>query len=503
VVLNVGLSAPLALLLLGALLWLAGPARQRHSRVWHFAGAACFIWLCRYRIGEPWVFHHDFNGALFTLFARNHLHHGFLLTGGRDLLNGGVSWPEVPLFYLHHPPLISWFLTLPGAVFGVHEAIMRLATALLVAGGLFFLLRQMESRYGMCTGPLPWLAACAMPALSYYARMPGHEPLTIALLFFLLGFVLRPSPWGIGVACVLLVLASWVGLVYAGLFALLTLLRGRRQHATAAWWGAGIGACTLFCFLGWAHEWQVEPLLNQFRLRASTSAVGGTSFTLSSWVVRLGFNVWELAGGPVLLFGGVGVLIMARRHRYMVPELVWLLLAPVIAVSILTNWAYFHEYWACYLAVPMLWAAVPASTALSTPRDRAGKGLLVALVGGTAAHFAIDELEARYRQVDGYVHEWRLGRAVARELGAEEKYFTAGSVPGPVMLYYADRDFLLWPQEQIRRNAAVRAFVQPRGNTPDIPELKSFLAPFHRSASHRRVYVRRKEAAEASQAPSP
>jgi len=136
--------------------------------------------LTRY-IDKPFWGHHDWNSNIWTLTAKNNLNYGIKCTK-----LGQATTPE-PInncsqlgYYMDHPPLITWILTLSYALFGFGEWAGRLPFILLssLSALLIFLIgKQLYNRWVGLVGGMFFMAT---PMFIYFGKAINHEP---AVLF--------------------------------------------------------------------------------------------------------------------------------------------------------------------------------------------------------------------------------------------------------------------------------------------------------------------------------
>src|SRR5437016_6205340 len=125
--------------------------------------------------GSPWLFDvGDWNGALWSVFARNFLRYGYApLKLGQAYFAGPL--PADVTYYTHHSVFITVILTEIYRLFGVHESVARLAASavtVLTAAMTYVLAReQFDSR----TALFATLTIALAPLTLVYGRMYNHE----------------------------------------------------------------------------------------------------------------------------------------------------------------------------------------------------------------------------------------------------------------------------------------------------------------------------------------
>ena len=489
------LLAAYTLLYLAALAWLAWPAARRADGVWHLLGAACLLAIATHRLRDPWWFQHDFNGALAALGARNVVRLGLAYTHGLDLWNGGAAEPLVPRFYAHHPPLSTWLLVPSVWLLGAREWVIRLASLLpmLAAWGLLF--RTLKQR-GVVTGPLGWVLLAAMPAVAFYSRSVGYEPTGMTGCILLTALALHPAPgrWAKPAAFILgafLVLAGWSGMLFAA-FAILVFALGRRWSlALPLAAGSLAGGLLLLTLLGRHYHWDVQPLLDQFGRRSAGSASeAGPISSTASWIKQVvGRHLWTLIGLAPIVLALAGLRFVGRSGW--ARTVVWLLASATALLLILRQWSFVHEYAVCHLALPILLLGLLALLRLSSGPRRRLRLAAAALLLGVGLWSGLAETSLRYRRLVGFEHDRRMGVLAGRLTGPEDVLLLEDEIPSPVFLYYADRDFIIWPHPLLDAGYRPRAYIQmARPPAKDTP-LHAFLESYERDPTARRIWLRK------------
>jgi len=487
---------PFLVLGLAALATAWRPEWTSRRWLWLVVGLASLFSLGAHRLTEPWVSHHDFNGALFSVAARSHLQFGWLVTGGADVWNGGSAIPVALYRYLNHPPLIAWVLALPMSVLGVHEWVARLTVFVPVLAGLVAL--SLRWRPAAEAGPFFWLFAAAMPAFSFYSRMPGHEPLTIALLLPLVILSEREPTRrvtaGIVAIGLLLPLASWAGSVFAWVGVACFWVSRRRKSAGALAAGAAAGCALLLLFLVVACGGEFRALFDQF-LRRSSGVVADSGEVIPSvwvWLAKVLRHGNSVVGWPMAVLALAGGVFSARGELRR--PVAWLAGGGLLLIGVLRQWSFVHDYSMGYLAVPALLAAAPAARALLRLPSRTGRvALALAVVTALALH-AVPELQWRHRRIGSAHHEVKIGGLLQSLTAPTDVVVYAGYPPSPIFLYYADRDFLVWPNPLLAEGRIrPKAFVQVHRAPPENPDFLRWLADYAPVAGVRGVWLRKEE----------
>ena len=462
------------LLWVACVIWLAWPAARRREGGWQVLGACALLAIGCYRLADPWWYQHDFNGALLSISARNFVERGWAVTHGLELWNGGTGVPVVPRFYVNHPPLSSWMLVPGFALFGVQEWVARLSVLLPLVASLLFLFRVLASR-GLALGPVGWTLAAALPGIAFYARSVGYEAVALSLYAALAALMLRPTPRRGDAAAIvalggLLVLSGWSGCLFAGTAGLLLLAQRRWRMLFPLAGGALAGGLIVLALFGRHYQWDFTPLLDQFlRRSAGAESEGGRIASSLDWVGRgIGLHLGALIGVVPLVLAAAGVRSATRLG--LAPLVLWLFGAAVTLCLILRQWAFVHEFSVCHVALPVLLLGMAALHAArpADPTPRPLRGSVVALLLLAALLPGLWQTTVRYRKLIGFQHAQRVGLQVRGMTKPDEVVLLTEKVPSPVFLFYAHRDFIVWPHPSLATAVQPSLYVRlRRGAVPD------------------------------------
>ncbi|MCX7779218.1 MAG: glycosyltransferase family 39 protein [Patescibacteria group bacterium] len=139
-----------------------------------------------YQITEPWIGHHDFNGALWSIIAKNHLNYGYLTTKFAPIINAGPAQPHEFFYYFNHPPLLPILISFSFFLFGEKEWAARIVPiffSMLSILIFYFLVRKI---WGIKIAFISSFFFSFNPMSIYFGRMVNFEPL---LVFFVLLFI--------------------------------------------------------------------------------------------------------------------------------------------------------------------------------------------------------------------------------------------------------------------------------------------------------------------------
>lgn len=135
--------------------------------------------LTRY-INKPFWGHHDWNSNIWTLTAKNNLNYGVFCTKlGQTTSFRPTNNCNQLRYYMNHPPLVSWLLTISYSLFGFSEYAGRLPFILcsIASAILIFLIGQ--KLYNRYVGFFTSLFFMATPMFNYFGKSINHEPLVL------------------------------------------------------------------------------------------------------------------------------------------------------------------------------------------------------------------------------------------------------------------------------------------------------------------------------------
>jgi hypothetical protein len=238
--------------------------------------AALLAGLLAVRIGAPWTFIHDDNGAWTQAVATAHLEAGLARTRGQDFYLRRSDGALVP--YLHHPPLYPLVTAGAYALAGRSDPwVTRLVPALfhlLGFVGLAALARQLfpESRGRRA---IALLLYAVVPMSTFFGKLAFNEPLGLCAVIwatlFLARHRARGSPADLAASAAGWAVAgftSWPAFAILFAFFLLSVaeaLRGTRPGARREAWALGVAGLATFALvlgqLWWAAGGAVPPVL--------------------------------------------------------------------------------------------------------------------------------------------------------------------------------------------------------------------------------------------------
>jgi hypothetical protein len=289
----------------------------------------------------------------------------------------------------------------------------------------------------------------------------------------------------------LLPLASWAGCVFAWLGVVYLWASRNRQSARALAAGAAAGSGLLLLFLTLARGGQFGSLFQQFLGRSWRMVAddGRAIGSLRAWVARLLEHGNAVVGWPMVVLALVGVAFAARRETR--ARVAWLAGSGLLLIGVLRQWSFVHDYSTTYLAVPALLGAAPAAGMLLRLPSRVGRLAITLTVAAVLTLHALPQLQALDPPVPSARHEVELGGILQELTAPTDVVAYALHPPSPIFLYYADRDFLVWPNPLLGSGRVrPKAFVQVGGAPPEDPGFLEWLAIYEPAPGVRGVWLR-------------
>jgi len=462
---------PRRFLVAHALVWvsvvalLSRPAGTGMSRPVSLAALALGLlggaMLLSYGITRLWLAHHDFNGAVYSSFARVIARHGFFETGGGQYWTGGSALTDGAARYCHHPPGLSWLVALSFSFAGAREAAARLVPiAFSLAGLALWLVRLRATEGNVCAGGALGVAL-ACPGLVYFGRMVNFEPVIVgfALVFYALLDCWRGKRW----ASVLLVamvaampLLGWLG-IPMGVIAAWAYARRRV--------GARLRTAVLFCLIPLVSGLLVfgfnclQPdgaaeMLRAARVWSPLFSKGSETEGVLGWLTGMGKNLNRNVPWP-LWFLPLALVVPAVRRGWGNAALWGTFIPGVLMIAIMPRGALVHDYHMLFLwpAAALLFGRLLVVVG-NVPIATAALGLVLAAslqLGGRTTHTM--HTSGTYAK-----HQAKIGLAVNEISDPVDRVAVINTKGGlvPILTYYADRDFRVYCT--VRSALAARPF---------------------------------------------
>ena len=327
------------------------------------------------------------------------------------------------------PPLFLWMLRGLYLIAGTPEPVMRLPAMVcgLVALPLMIPLAQ------RVVGNPGWAWAVAFLAVSYHAVVHTCEvkpyagdllvtqAILVAAQACLTGSGVQRRCWV--ALCAAAVLAPWMSfpsvfVLCGGGLAVLTAIMRRRERAVWMWWVTFVALLSVSSLVLWygAARYHNSPQQQAAFARhfINASSLGAALASTVSCLIGLGSYASTAIGVPLLLFGGLGAVVLSRRS----PALVMLLVSPLgIAGLAAALRSYPLGDRLGLFAAPCIWLLAAAGIGATTQRLRgrfAGAGWLVLalllLPDGirTTQSLIVVQPQADFRSAFAYVQQHRL-----------------------------------------------------------------------------------------------
>lgn len=330
------------------------------------------------RIDAPWFGHHDENGRWISTAVRN-----YQLYGAENLryLVTTTPYPSTVdelYYYVHHPPLIVWSVSIASDIFGRYgdEGLYIAGTPYELPARLVVIFATMISLSAfyvivrrLFDGYLAWVALfiySISPMTMYFGRMVNHEPLALAFLYLYIAILINwlrqyTHQRTIALIC-LAILAMWTA--WAPAFFLITtaivvLLYGRPQHRWAILIIGGVvllGTSGIIFYYATAFGDTLDKLLEAFIFRTSNQSMSRNSqlFTLIEFLVRQLSHMLSTMSFGIITLGILGVWRLIRKEVSLKRAITLaLLIAGLLYMIVFRNAFFIHDYYKIYLMCGM------------------------------------------------------------------------------------------------------------------------------------------------------
>ncbi len=331
-------------------------------------------------VNMPWLGHHDANGVWLGSAARNLLIYGPSQIGLVPLLNRAPVPPDLPNYYIHHPPFVVWLTALLELFFGVSEMSARMASifpTMISVAAFYVMCRRL---YNAKMGILCSILYAFTPMLVYFGRSPDHEPLSLAILTIFgavyINWVRKPTNqrWWILVALVIAgAWTSWACVFFIGafcFFGLWAVQPNQRLRLISLGVIALVAVVILLGYYRAAYPETFNDLALAFNLRTSTIAGDIETFTFVEFLTETAVHI--LAGSTLALciLSVIGFIPALRvKNRLQQTTILALTVSSLAYILIFRNASYAHDYYKIYLIPFMaITAAYAVITASRNPR---------------------------------------------------------------------------------------------------------------------------------------
>jgi len=323
--------------------------------------------------GSPWTDDpRGWGGSFYGNIARNYLEFGYAETKAAPVRS--VNPPDAGHFeyYLDHPPMTGWLVSLSFRVFGYCEWAARLVSVLCSMGGLillFLIFRRFWKPKVVLIAMA--LAAVAPMAVFYGSFVDVQGP--IPFFFILLAFFLylrfdEKRMWGrwllVLAAFFLATLSDWPA-YYLVPVILVHHFFSRREEGRK--WrvlllpAVALAVIALFVlYVNWVQygeaSFDINQMVGWFMHRAVSTAHEGSgeSYNVFGWLGKIIQNLRLMFTLPVLVLAATGALfyfvkIIARERDRGDGVLAALLAIGLMHIVIFQQGAYVHPFWGYYL----------------------------------------------------------------------------------------------------------------------------------------------------------
>ncbi|MEM4230695.1 MAG: glycosyltransferase family 39 protein [Candidatus Pacearchaeota archaeon] len=158
-----------------------------------FLPLVIFLFFITRGIDLPYVGPNAFNFNTYSIIAHNYNKFGLISTKLAPIVSASPILPQHPVYYLHHPPLLSVIEALFFAIFGEHFWTGRLTVIIFSFLSLVLIYLIGYRLNGRKFAFLSLSVASLLPAFSMFGRMIGQEPLVLffalLVLFLMQGYL--------------------------------------------------------------------------------------------------------------------------------------------------------------------------------------------------------------------------------------------------------------------------------------------------------------------------
>ncbi|MFN2352219.1 MAG: ArnT family glycosyltransferase [Kiritimatiellia bacterium] len=427
------------------------PGFGSHMRTWSRT-TLMLVGLCgigvvlSYRLGNLWIDHHGYNGAVWSVFARVINRHGFLKTQGCCYWTGGSQFVPAAI-YDHHPAGLVWILSLAFRLCGVHEATARAIPVIFSMLGVGSLMVFLTRTKGVPAAVAIFPVLFASPGFAYFGRMVNFEPIVIgiALIFYswlLLQPATRWATYGLVFTVLVAPLMGWVGTPFAmgAAFALAKRRFGWSNLPSLAFILLPL-AIFAFCVLHNAN-WGRDLVSALSRAGAWNSLLDHdmADYGFAAWLCRIAKNAIRLMPWPLWVLVAFSPFLGLERNDVIL--LLGTLVPFLIMIPLMSHAVYIHDYHMLFW-----WPAAAISFACLIARSRPPVvALVVSLLMLYPVALGLRTTQNMHRKVNYALHQSRVGmnlNAISNPAATVAVINTAGD-PAPILAYYLDRHYQVY-----------------------------------------------------------
>jgi len=355
----------------------------------------------------------EWNSALYSYFARNHIQYGLGYTKLFNTWGDTLTPPANPHRYLNHPPLVAVWPVIPMLFFGDHEWAARLAPIATTLGSVWLLMVIVSRLQSPLLSLLSGFFYATLPIIAYFGRVIDPEsPVQFFSLLMLHGYLQWAGLYGNsyrrapGAVCYTLgaflgIATGWAAVIMAGLIWLWHLCRafGDSSLRRLTLWLtliSGVSVAAVLTHIAWGCNWNITWLGPLFlsRTLAEQSPTPWVNWLSRNWLF-ITRNVSPLGAAAAVIY----LVIIPTTLRYassdspfrqivrsktsIVPILLTLLQG-LIWMCAFKHQSWVHDYWQYYtapfFAVAMAAVVIITFTLLAKPMRQAAICLAFILV---------------------------------------------------------------------------------------------------------------------------
>ncbi len=311
-------------------------------------------------INMPWLGHHDANGVWLGSAARNLLIYGPAQIGLVPLLNRAPIPPDLPNYYVHHPPLIVWITAGFDILFGTHEMSARLVS-------IFSTLISIAAFYVMCrrlyeptSGLVCAILYAFTPMIIYFGRMPDHEPLSLAFLMLfgavLVKWVRSPTSqrwWFMAGLVVASIWTTWACVFVVGAFCFFGLWAVRPKQRLPL---IGLGIVMLLAVIALLVFYRIQyaatfdDLISAFTWRTSTVSEISPSFTFVEFATETLVHIVASGTLALIILCLIGLIpALNVKNRLQQATILAFAASGFAYILVFRSASYVHDYYKIYL----------------------------------------------------------------------------------------------------------------------------------------------------------
>ena len=409
--------------------------------------------------------HRGFDGAFYSIIARNYVRYGWLNFKFAQILDAGPLDPNsIP--YYNHPPLLPILVSISFKLFSIHEWSAKLVPIIFSVTSIIVLYLLVRKIWSERVALFSCFFMSLMPMASYYGQELSPEGNIILFSFLLTIYyyiLYLESPRARYLYLMILsflfgALTDWPAFYAVPLLSLHYLLFSSNTKKHKSFFIFPIFGCFLFLlFLYYIHTIadSFYPFFYLLFHRASSYASDldlTQTFTLIQWFKEISLNIRKLYTLPILILSLIWLVsfitkLIKRQNFAQDLVVIILLLFGLIHIFLGRQGAWIHEYWSALLIPGLaISAALPLDkfyNFISRPGGyvfylKSGfyLSLLIFLVYCTATLYSLYQSDEYYPKEYWY----NFGTAINKSSEFNEGILTSEEAWWPMAQFYADRN---------------------------------------------------------------